>query len=126
MILQLVKFGIVGGVAALVDVGTLVLLKECFQVDVLISSAVSFSISVVVNYILSMAFVFKSKGQNKAKEFVVFVLLSLGGLCINELIIWIGCKFLRAHYLAVKIFAMVIVPVYNFVTRKIFLEAKEK
>ena len=122
--LQLIKFAIVGVIAAVVDVGVLVVLKELLQVDVLISSTVSFCVSVVVNYILSMSFVFKSKGQNKFKEFVIFVLLSVGGLGLNQLILWIGVRFTSVYYLVVKFFAMVIVPVYNFITRKIFLESK--
>lgn len=126
MIMQLIKFGVVGVIAALIDVGVLVVLKEFFNVDVLLSSAVSFCVSVTVNYILSMTFVFKSKKQNKFKEFVLFVLLSIGGLCLNQIILWTGVKFTSIHYLAVKFLAMIIVPIYNFVTRKIFLESKEK
>ena len=126
MILQLIKFAIVGVIAAFVDVGVLVFLKELFGVDVLIASAVSFSVSVTVNYILSMAFVFKSKKQSKVKEFIIFVLLSIGGLGLNQLILWIGVTFTSIYYLVVKFLAMVIVPIYNFITRKIFLEAKEK
>ncbi len=126
MILQLIKFAIVGVIAAFVDVGVLVFLKELFDVDVLIASAISFSVSVTVNYILSMAFVFKSKKQSKLKEFIIFVLLSIGGLGLNQLILWIGVTFTSIYYLVVKFLAMVIVPIYNFITRKIFLEAKEK
>lgn len=126
MVLQLIKFAIVGVIAAFVDVGVLVFLKELFGVDVLIASAVSFSVSVTVNYILSMAFVFKSKKQSKVKEFIIFVLLSIGGLGLNQLILWIGVTFTSIYYLVVKFLAMVIVPIYNFITRKIFLEAKEK
>ena len=125
VILQLIKFAIVGVIAAIVDVGVLVVLKELLWVNVLLSSAISFSVSVTVNYILSMSFVFKSKNENKLKEFIVFVCLSIGGLCLNQLILWIGVTFTSVHYLIVKFFAMVIVPVYNFVTRKIFLEQKE-
>lgn len=125
MILQLIRFAIVGVVAAFVDVGVLVVLKELLQVDVLIASAISFCVSVTVNYILSMAFVFKGKKQSKLREFVIFVLLSIGGLGLNQLILWIGVTFTSIYYLVVKILAMVIVPIYNFVTRKIFLEAKE-
>lgn len=126
MTLQLIKFAIVGVIAALVDVGVLVVLKELLLVDVLLSSAVSFCVSVTVNYLLSMTFVFKSKKQSKLYEFIIFVLLSIGGLGLNQLILWIGVKFTSLYYLAVKFFAMVIVPVYNFVTRKMFLESKEK
>ena len=126
MILQIIKFGIVGVIATLVDVGTLTALTELLHVDVLVSSAISFCVSVAVNYILSMAFVFKSKNQDKFREIIIFVLLSVGGLCLNQLILWIGVKFTTVYYLIVKLFALVIVPVYNFITRKIFLESKGK
>ena len=124
MFLQLIKFGIVGVIAAAVDVGVLVILKELLLMDVLIASAISFCVSVTVNYILSMSFVFKSKNQNKLKEFVIFVILSIGGLGLNQLILWIGVRFTTIYYLVIKFLAMVIVPFYNFITRKIFLEEK--
>ena len=124
--LQLIKFGIVGVIATFVDVGVLVVLKELLHVDVLLASAISFCVSVTVNYILSMSFVFKGKKQSKLREFVIFVFLSIGGLCLNQFILWIGVKFTSIYYLTVKLLAMVIVPTYNFITRKIFLESKEK
>lgn len=124
MILQLIKFGIVGGIAAVVDVGVLVILKELSGMEVLPASAISFAVSVTFNYILSMAFVFKSKNQGRLKEFIIFVVLSIGGLLLNQLILWIGVNFTSVYYLLIKFLAMIIVPVYNFITRKIFLEEK--
>ena len=126
MILQLIKFGIVGVIAACVDVGVLVTLKELMHIDVLLASMASFCISVTTNYFLSMSFVFKSKSESKIKEFIIFVFLSIGGLCLNQLILWIGVRFTSVYYLIVKLFAMIIVPIYNFITRKIFLESKEE
>lgn len=126
MFLQVIRFGIVGVIAAFVDVGVLVALKELMLFDVLTASAISFGVSVTVNYILSMTFVFKSKNENKLREFVLFVLLSIGGLCLNQFILWIGVRFTSVYYLIVKLLAMIIVPVYNFITRKVFLESKEK
>ena len=126
MILQLIRFGIVGIIAALVDVGVLVVLKELLYMDVLWASMISFCVSVTANYVLSMSFVFKSKGENRFKEFVIFVFLSIGGLCLNQFILWIGIRFTSVYYLIVKLFAMIIVPIYNFITRKLFLESKEK
>ena len=124
--LQIIRFGIVGVIATALDFGVLVVLKELLNMDVLIASAISFCVSVAVNYILSMAFVFKSKNENKVKEFIVFILLSIGGLCLNQLILWVGVRFTSVYYLVVKIFALVIVPIYNFVTRKIFFESTKK
>ena len=122
--MQLIKFGIVGVIATLIDLAVLMVLKEFMKVDVLAASAVAFSVSVIANYILSMLFVFESSGNSKVKEFLVFVVLSIGGLLLNQLIMWIGTEIMTAYYLWVKAFALVFVPIYNFITRKIFLEKK--
>ena len=124
LIIQLIKFGIVGVIATLIDLAVLMLLKEFMHVDVLVASAVAFSVSVIANYILSMLFVFESRGNSKVKEFLVFVILSIGGLLLNQFIMWIGTEIMTAYYLWVKAFALVFVPIYNFITRKIFLEKK--
>lgn len=124
LIIQLIKFGIVGVIATFVDLGVLLLLKEAMNVEVLLASALAFSVSVIANYILSMLFVFEGGEGNKLKEFLVFVALSIGGLLINQFIMWIGTEIMTAYYIWVKFFALVFVPVYNFVTRKIFLEKK--
>ena len=124
LIIQLIKFGIVGVIATLIDLAVLMLLKEFMHVDVLAASAVAFSVSVIANYLLSMLFVFKSRGNSKVKEFLVFVILSIGGLLLNQFIMWIGTEIMTAYYLWVKAFALVFVPIYNFITRKIFLEKK--
>ena len=122
LIIQLIKFGVVGVIATIIDFGVLILLKEVLGVYVLIASAVSFAVSVVVNYLLSMLFVFKGNKENKVREFIIFVLLSVGGLFINQFVMWLGTEIFSTYYLFVKIFACVFVPVYNFITRKILLE----
>ncbi len=125
LIIQLIKFGIVGVIATLIDLGVLILLTEIVHADVMIASAVAFSVSVIANYILSMLFVFKGKEGSKIKEFIIFILLSAGGLLLNQFVMWLGTQVLMIYYLWVKVFAMFFVPIYNFVTRKIFLESKE-
>ena len=122
IIIQLIKFGIVGVIAAVIDFGVLMLLKELMHIDVLAASAVAFSVSVIANYILSMLFVFESRGNSKVKEFLVFVVLSIGGLLLNQFIMWIGTEIMTAYYLWVKVFALVFVPIYNYYKKNIFGE----
>lgn len=124
LIIQIIKFSIVGVIATIIDFGVLMLLKEVVHLDVLVASALSFCVSVVANYILSMLFVFKGGKNGKIKEFIIFVVLSIGGLLLNQLLMWLGTEILAVYYLWVKVFACVFVPIYNFVTRKIFLEKK--
>ena len=52
----------------------------------------------------------------------MFIILSIVGLILTEIIMWFGTDILKIHYLIVKIVATAIVMVFNFVTRKMFLE----
>ena len=45
---QIIKFGFVGFLCFFIDYGIMVLLTECFGMDPLLSSGVSFTVSVVV------------------------------------------------------------------------------
>ena len=122
---QIVKFGFVGFLCFFIDYGLMVLLKERLGIHYLISSTISFTVSVIVNYILSITFVFETdKSKNKVGEFVIFVCLSVIGLGINALCMWVAVEFIHMHYMLSKIGATAVVMVYNFVTRKIFIEKK--
>ena len=125
LIQQMIKFGFVGVLCFFIDYGIMVFLTEVFGINYMVSSTVSFSVSVTVNYILSVAFVFETdKDKNKIKEFIVFVLLSIVGLGVHELCMWLGTDLMGIHYMITKIGATAIVMVYNFVTRKMFIEKK--
>ena len=124
---QIAKFGVVGVICFGIDYGLMVLLTEVGRLDYLFSSGISFSISVVVNYLLSMHFVFASKEENgKAKEFTIFVVLSIIGLLLTELLMWLSVEKLGVHYMLSKIVVTGIVMAYNFVTRKAFLEERKE
>lgn len=130
LIVQFLKFGIVGGIAFVVDYGLMIFLKEVFEMHYLTASFISFCVSVIVNYLLSMRYVFVSRDDiKKQAEFVSFLILSVIGLGINELVMYlvadvvIGDKMKRG-YLVAKIVATFVVMIWNFVTRKIFLEKK--
>ncbi len=124
LIAQIMKFGVVGVIAFAIDYGLMVLLTEVFGVNYLISATISFAVSVTFNYFASMRYVFKHKeGMSKRREFIIFVVLSLIGLLINDLIMWVGTGLFGISYLITKLVATFIVMVWNFVTRKIFLDA---
>lgn len=120
---QIIRFGIVGFVCFFIDYGILIFLTEIVGIKYLISSACSFSVSVICNYIMSTHFVFDAdKESNKVKEFIVFLIFSIGGLGINQLVMWAAVDGLGIDYKISKIAATAIVMVYNFITRKLFIE----
>lgn len=123
LIQQLIRFGFVGGSAFLIDYGIMILLTEVFSIDYLVSSGISFSISVIYNYIMSIFWVFNvDKEKNGVTNFAIFMVLSIIGLGINQLIMWLMVDKAGVFYMFSKIVATAVVMVYNFITRKIFLE----
>lgn len=126
LIEQIMKFSVVGVIAFVIDFGVMVFLTEVFGIDPVISATVSFIISVIFNYAASMRYVFSHReGMSRTREFIIFVVLSAIGLGINDLLIWAGTDLASFDYRLVKIFATAVVMVWNFVTRKIFLEGEE-
>ncbi len=124
LIEQIMKFGVVGVIAFVIDYGLMVALTELAGVNYLISATISFIVSVTFNYFASMRYVFTHKeGMSRRREFVVFVVLSVIGLLINDALMWLGTDIAGISYLITKIFATAVVMVWNFVTRKIFLDA---
>ncbi len=144
---QIMKFGMVGVVCFGIDyiIGYSVMKimvklggEPIFEIASMAGSALGFTVSVIINYILSFKFVFERKEDlNRRKEFAAFIILSVIGLGLNQLIIWIcvgpvygSIALLREilnydlAYTGAKVIATAVVMVYNFVTRKMFLEKK--
>ncbi len=135
---QIIKFGVVGAFCFLIDFGITMGLTNLIGVHYLVSKFLGFVISAIVNYLLSIRFVFThKKDMDKRKEFIVFLILSAIGLGINEIVMY-GCvDGVYRHSNALKalltedmmiavstIIATGVVMVYNFISRKLFLERK--
>ena len=70
-----------------------------------------------------MTFVFDvNKNKSKRRNFVLFIIFSVIGLILNDIIVWFVSDKLSIYYLVSKVIATVIVMVFNFITRKKFLE----
>ena len=129
---QIVKIGIVGAIAFVIDYAVLFVLVQFLHMDSIIAATISFTVSVIFNYLASMKYVFVGRAdQSKQTQFIIFIVLSVIGLGINDGIMWILNGILSPfiptyYYLVSKIVATAIVMVWNFVSRKIFLEEKNQ
>lgn len=120
---QFVKFGIVGVIAFCIDYGLFLLMTYVFGINYLIASAISFVISTIFNFAASMRYVFAGKrGQTRSQQFVIFFVLSVVGLGVNQLVLWMCVDLLAWLAWVEKLAATFIVMIFNFVTRKVFLE----
>ena len=92
---QFLKFAVVGLISFGIDWGMLIALVELFHLDFLMSTTISFITSVVVNYWLSMKYVFDHReGMSRKREFTIFTILSVIGLGLNDLYMFVGVTFL--------------------------------
>lgn len=120
---QILKFGIVGFTAFIIDFCVMIVLTEVFHLHPVSSSTISFIVSVCFNYFASMRFVFDNRREmDRRKEFTLFVVLSILGLIINDAIMWFGTECAQCDYRLVKLIATLIVMVWNFISRKMLFE----
>ena len=125
-LIQLFRYTFVGGIAFLIDFSTLYILTEIFNIYYLLSAALAFLLGLAVNYILSILWVFKFRViKSRYVEFIIFGIIGIVGLSLNELIIWTFTEYVEFHYMASKIVSTVIVYLWNFFARKYILYNKK-
>ena len=132
LIEQIFKFGIVGTSAFFIDTLVFWVLIKYTHINSYIAIALAFLLSLVYNYILSTRWVFTLKRKGDIGLALVFTLLSIIGLLLTEIIYYfisymifirlMGIRITDLSELFAKVVSSGIVMVYNFVTRKIFLE----
>lgn len=122
LIMQLFRYGIVGGISFVVDWGTLMVLTEACGVHYMVSAAIAFVLGLVCNYLLSTRWVFgQSRIGNRWAEFAAFAVIGVIGLLLNELIIYLCTDIAGWHYLAGKVVSTVIVFFWNFLARRFLI-----
>jgi putative flippase GtrA len=121
-LIQFLRYTVVGGLAFVIDLGALFVLTEFFYIHYLVSAALAFCLGLAVNYCLSIVWVFDKRTlKNPVAEFVIFGLLGVMGLGLNELLIFLLTGLGGVHYLGSKAVATALTYVWNFLSRKILL-----
>ncbi len=114
---QLVKFCVVGGGASLVNATLLLLLAEGFGVWYLAASVVAYIISAVFNFLMNKRWTFRNNltGIHIAHQGVKFTIISIIGLGVNTLVIYLATERVGLHYLVSWVIATGFVAGWNFI-----------
>ena len=135
LIMEFLRYAVVGGVSALVDMGVnfvmLFYILNGTKDDrglVAISVAAGFIVGLIVNFILSNIFVFKSDEQKeKGKTAGAFIIYTAGGVigfALTEALTILGTLVIGDHgfwYLVLTCFVKGVVLIWNYIGRKIFV-----
>ena len=121
-LLQLFRYIIVGGFAFIIDYLLLHILTESFNLYYILSATISFIVGLIINYLLSIIWIFKtSKYNSRSLEFTIFSIIGLIGLGLNALLLYIATDILQIYYMISKIFVACIIMLWNFFCRKLIL-----
>ena len=126
---EFVRYCLVGGIAFAVDFSALTatqeLLLKQIPCGVYIATATGFLAGLIVNYALSLKFVFiqakDAYSGRSAGAFIVFAVIGAVGLALTECGMWVGVSLLKFHYLFVKVVVTDIVLLWNYGGRKILI-----
>lgn len=120
--IQLFRYLFVGGFSFLVDYGLLFVLTEYAHLHYLVSATISFTAGLVTNYFLSTLWIFRhSKLKSKMIEFIIFSIIGVVGLGLNNLLLYAFTDHLHIHYMLSKLITAAIVMLWNFFGRKLIL-----
>lgn len=124
---QMAKFVITGVIATAIDWAIFYVLVYLVQMDPLIAQIFSFLFSTLFNYYSNTKWVFDTtKNKTRRRLVTEFFILSAIGLGISEALLALFINVLSVNDMLAKVITTAIVMVFNFVTRKLFLEERKK
>ncbi len=115
IIQKFIKFGVVGFSGLFVDFGFTYLFKEKLKVQKYLANAFGFLIAASSNYILNRIWTFQSHDPKVLVEYSQFMVISLIGLGINTLVLWLIVSKLRWNFYFSKLIAIGVVTLWNFI-----------
>jgi putative flippase GtrA len=108
----------------IVDFGITWFLKEKIKVNKYIANSTGFILAATSNYFFNRVWTFESQNKDVAGEFASFFLISLIGLALNNLIIWILADKFKMNFYWSKLIAIGVVTLWNFGMNFMFTFAK--
>lgn len=114
---RFVKYGFIGGSAAVVNLGVFALCDKIFGIFYIISGLIAFVIATYWNFILARKVVFKATNHSKLKEGVLIYLVSALGAFIDIVVLYVCVGLVGLDSLLAKIIAIGVAFVFNFSLR---------
>lgn len=114
LIWKFLKFCIVGFSGMIIDFGTTWLLKEKFKVNKYIANSTGFILAASSNYLFNRCWTFHSGNPHITSEYVTFILISIVGLAISNLILCVLNDKMKINFYLSKLFAIGVVTIWNF------------
>ncbi|MEN3038219.1 MAG: GtrA family protein [Candidatus Kryptonium sp.] len=114
LILKFIKFSIVGFTGVIVDFGATFIAKEKLKIQKYIANSIGFTLAATNNYILNRIWTFQSKDPEILLQYGKFFIISVIGLLLNNLIVYLLHGRTKLNFYISKGFAILVVTLWNF------------
>jgi putative flippase GtrA len=120
--MTIVGYFFVGGISAVFDIALFSIFAGYFKFPWVIVSVITFIIATLVNYFLSIRFVFKSGMRYKKNQEIlaVFIVSSLA-LLINQMFLYLFIEKMNLHLIISKCLTTSMLFLWNYYGRKRFI-----
>lgn len=119
---QFARYTVAGGIAFIADFSTLIFLTEQLGIDYLLSSVCGFSLGVLINYQISIHWVFEQRScDSRLLEFIIFTIIGITGLGLHTFSMWLLTEAVGLFYVASKLISTALIFLYNFSARRYLL-----
>lgn len=115
-----IKFCMVGFLGFLTDLTVTFTLKNKVKVNKYVANSIGFICGCVINYSLNKLWTFNDDNADIINQFARYVTISVGGLLISNLLIYLLTTKMKANFFVAKISSVVIVSIWNFVMNYCF------
>jgi putative flippase GtrA len=117
---RFLKFGLVGVSGMVIDFSITWLCKEKIKLNKYISNSAGFCCAVINNFLLNRYWTFGYAAHPFAIQFTTFVLVSITGLCINNLLLYVLSKFIKTNFYLIKLAVTGLVFFWNYFINFLF------
>ncbi|MGD0710402.1 MAG: GtrA family protein [Bacteroidales bacterium] len=117
---KFLKFGIVGASGMVVDFSLTYFFKEIIKIQKYVANAIGFTVAATINYIFNRIWTFHSNDPQVTLQFFKFFFISVVGLGINTLILYILVSKYKKNFYLSKLFAIGVVLIWNFTINLLF------
>lgn len=114
LFLKFIKFGVVGLSGTVIDFFFTWLCKEKLKFNKFVANSIGFILAATSNYFLNRIWTFESHDPRVGREYTLFIIISVIGLGLNNLIIYFLNDKLKMNFYLAKVFAIGVVMVWNF------------
>lgn len=123
---KLIKFAITGASGLLIDLYVTWILIENFAFNQYAAHVLGFLMAVINNYFVNKYWTFKDGEKKSLKQFILFLALSITGLCLNTGCLYLLITFLKINFYIAKILSVLIVFIWNYTSNSFLTFRKNK